>query len=68
MKSGPGSRRYNIEMARWWMSAESNWRGVLEGGNATHPQGHAPGTLNADWGQLWDEHPAEYFDAWQVPP
>ena len=55
---------YNMQMTRWWMGVESNWRGVLEGGNATHPQGKNHGVLNADWGELWNEHPDDYFKAW----
>ena len=55
---------YNVAMARWWMGVESNWRGVLEGGNAKHPQGRGNGALNADWGELWDERSDEYFKAW----
>ena len=55
---------YNIQMTRWWMGIENNWRGVLAGGNATHPQGRGNGALNADWGELWLEHPDKYFKAW----
>ena len=46
------------------MGVESNWRGVLQGGNATHPQGRDSGRLNLDWGELWDERPNDYFKAW----
>ena len=61
---------YNVKMARWWMANEPKWRSVLGGtGNATHAQ--PPGThgknsfaLNADWGELWREHPPRYWDAW----
>lgn len=56
--------KYNLQMVRWWMGVEGNWRGVLEGGNATHPQGNNHGVLNADWGELWNEHPDAYFKAW----
>lgn len=56
---------YNIQMTRWWMGIESNWRGVLEGGNSSHPKmSRQAKPLNADWGELWLEHPDKYFTAW----
>ena len=58
---------YNIKMAKWWMGAEPHWKGVL-GGTANASWSQPPGrnilSLNADWGELWKEHPPRYWHAW----
>jgi len=60
--------QYNLNMARWWMNTEPHWAGVLSGTqDASWPQPpgkKTPAQLNADWGELWSEHPSWYQAAW----
>merc|ERR1711907_852374 len=69
--------RYNLEMARWWVKTEPNWRGVLNGSKlASHSQPPGrdctkhPASCELtdgnvkEWGDIWSKHPDWYFEAW----
>eukprot|EP00051_Salpingoeca_urceolata_P010974 m.134902 g.134902 ORF g.134902 m.134902 type:complete len:579 (+) comp16929_c0_seq8:21-1757(+) len=56
--------QYNLDMARWWTTAEPDWQGILAGTAISKKFPRNQGQLNPDWGQLWEEGPEGYWKAW----
>eukprot|EP00730_Choanoeca_flexa_P007832 TRINITY_DN12397_c4_g1_i1.p1 TRINITY_DN12397_c4_g1~~TRINITY_DN12397_c4_g1_i1.p1 ORF type:complete len:567 (+),score=133.77 TRINITY_DN12397_c4_g1_i1:2620-4320(+) len=64
---------YNQDMAKWWMSTESNWRAILNGSQTGNLPNKGQDDLNKDsWASVWNMNADGCQAAWdkwiQSPP